>query len=113
MNTQVFLSARCNQAFLDDMRLVAIANDYEMPEDHHLAYALIKDKLVPECFIQRVKKQLSQTDFVFRQTLSEGEIFSGRFLASLHPAERDVLMSVVLVLIERGDIMLNVWGKME
>jgi len=50
---------------------------------------------------------------IFHKTLSEGEIFSGRFLASLHPAERDVLMSVVLVLIERGDIMLNVWGKME
>jgi len=75
MNTQVFLSARCNQAFLDDMRLVAIANDYEMPEDHHLAYSLIKDKLVPECFIQRVKKQLSQTDFVFCAFQSNPPLF--------------------------------------
>lgn len=113
MSTQIFPSTRCNQVFLDEQRREALDNEYQMPDDQYLGYILINNKLVPESFVYLVKEELSETFFEFQHTLSEDCVFSKEFLASLHNTERDVLMSVLLILIERGDVMLNVWGELE
>lgn len=80
------------------------------PLDGLHRYTLINDALVPDTFIHRVRKQCwSGFYFPYGHVFDLDDLFSYEdFAAQLRPAERKVLMHVVLLLIERGEFPFHV-----
>jgi len=108
-NISLFPSVSVESSYIATHHREAIANGYDMPPAEHCGYTLIDGHLVPETFIQCVQEELSEHHFEYGQVLCEGCMFESDFLDSLDDHERAVLMSVVLILVARGDLGLNLW----
>ena len=76
-------------------------------------YMLIGELLVPLSFVETVKEAIR--GFVFENSLllGAGDMFDKSFLNSLDAYEQRVLMSVVLVLIEQGNVDVNFFPTKE
>lgn len=78
-----------------------------IPPDEH-RFTLIDGILVSAEFINRVHKQWGGISYACVGVLTEEDIFYGDFARKLPPAERKVLMPVVLLLMARGAFPLQV-----
>lgn len=103
----LFTSTGCNAAYVEIMAKQAAANGHKEIALEKCGYTLIGTRLVPETLFAQVKAELADTMLDYGFVLGATSIFSDEFLASLEQASRVVLMSVVMALIERGDLVLN------
>lgn len=100
-----FPSARCEAR---DIQTEGKAVEFGYVEREHTGFTLIQDALVPESFIERVLYQMGSTYYSYGTVLKKEDMFFEKFLDSLTPAEHEVLMSVVLELMARGEFPLNI-----
>ena len=113
MNNSIFPSALVNPAYVETMAKEAEANGYKAIVPEQCGYVLVATRLVPLTFIERIKAELSDTYFNYGCVLSESALFGDSFLQSLNDDERAVLMPSVLILIERGDLGVNLFESAE
>lgn len=106
--TNLFITTGLNADYVASMTEQATANDCRAVPLEQCGFTLIGARLVPNTFFERVQNELADTVFDYGFVLSEATVFRAEFLASLDEDECAVLMSVVMVLIERGDFALNV-----
>ncbi|SFC17591.1 hypothetical protein SAMN05216344_110124 [Polaromonas sp. OV174] len=106
--TNLFPSTKCNAGYIEMMAETAAADGYKKIVPEKFGYVLVNKRLVPYTFLERMKNDIDGIGFEYGSVLSEAVIFSDQFLCSLCPDEREVLMPCLLILIERGDIDLNV-----
>ena len=106
--TNLFPSTRCNAQYIDMMAEVAAADGYKEIVPEKYGYVLVGKRLVPYTFLERMRNDIDGMGFEYGSVLSEAATFSDHFLCSLCPDEHEVLMSCLLILIERGDIHLIV-----
>ena len=111
--TNLFPSTRCNAQYIDEMAEIAAADGYKKIVPEKYGYVLVGKRLVPYTFLERMRNDIDGIGFEYGSVLSEAASFSDHFLCSLCPDEREVLMSCLLILIERGDINLNVFELTE
>jgi hypothetical protein len=76
------------------------------PRGHarNYGYVLIGDLLVPLSFVETIKEAIRGFLFQNDSVLCARDMFETNFLCALDANERKVLMSVVLILIEQGNI---------
>lgn len=106
--TNLFPSTRCNAEYIGLMAELAAADGYKKIVPEKYGYVLVGKRLVPYTFLERMKNDIDGIGFEYGSVLSEATTFSDQFLCSLRPDEREVLMPCLLILIERGDMDLNV-----
>ena len=107
--TKLFSSSHCNTKYVKGMAEEAAANGYKEIHPDQTGYVIVNKRLVPFTFVNRVKNELDGINFEYGFVLNERELFSYSFLKSLDNDERKVLMSCVLILIERGDFEVNLF----
>ncbi len=86
------------------------ANGYVTPAPEDVRYTLIANCLVPEPFIQFIKKELENCVFGYGWVLSPEYLFDAEFLEMLDPDQKAVLMPTVLLLASRGQLPLCLWS---
>lgn len=106
--SKVFPSVRCNADYVQNLAEEAVANGYLPILPEKCGHALLNQCLVPFTFLERVQQELQGMIFQY-VVLTESDIFTEGFLASLEEKERSVLMPAVMLLIERGDFELNLF----
>lgn len=109
----LFPSTGCNAAYVEFVAKQAAANGRKALGLEKCGFTLIGTRLVPETLFAQVKAELADTALDYGFVLGETSIFSAEFLASLDQAARVVLMPVVMVLIERGDLFLHFFESEE
>ena len=107
--TNLYPSTRCNAEYIEMMAKEAAQNDYKEIRPEKSGYVLVNKRLVPYTFLERLRSQLDGANFDYGFVLSESAIYDDKFLHSLCPDEREVLMPCTLILIERGEFYLNLF----
>lgn len=95
-NLEVF-SAHCNK----DMVAELVGDDVP---DGNYGYLLIRDRLVPYSFLQRLVTHLLPATFEYGAVFSAEEMVGSQFLSTLNEGERQVLGDCLLYLIKEGRI---------
>ena len=109
--TNLYPATRLNAAFVEDRNDDLVRSGEEPKDPSRLGYFLIKDRLVPFVFLERLEEELDNS-VIYEPgfVLSAEVIFGHLFLQSLDELERDVLMSCVLLVIERGGFPVNLFA---
>jgi hypothetical protein len=87
-----FPSALVDAEYVQMMTDEGNANGYSTPAPEDARYTLIANCLVPEPFVQFVRKELEDCVFGYGWVLSPEYLFDKKFLKTLDPDQTAVLM---------------------
>ncbi len=112
MKSKLYPSVPLNAAYVEEGNEDSVRNGIEIKDPDRLGYFLIDGHLVPFLFLEKLDAELDSCDgHEPDRVLSAPDLFSERFLASLDPDEREVLMPCVLMLIEWGCLPINLYAE--
>lgn len=106
-STKTFPSVKCNPDVLAELLEDSPEQVHSGVADCKFGYVLIKDRLVPFSFLNRLADHLVSTVFSFDKIWSPREMCGEPFWSTLDEDERGLLGHCFLILIEQGRIALT------